>query len=426
MGEEQRLLLADLAQVANGIVNSRGLLDRMMLAPSQRAIERPRPGRIVCALSFAWAIGVTTTCVSVETTDFVVATAVRCEPRNSMVSATGLAGPEDITIDHSTGFAYISADHRRKEGKSGGIYRYAAGSCTVPSRKRQVSKVLPNTGEAPGGFHPHGISLFEGPCTDPSCAPGAPTKRLFIINHRIAPDSEERLSDVDIFDIADGDTLRHVETIAPDSKNWAGRRPLNLNDVVAIGSNRFYATDNGRGTLLSSIFGKGAVVYYDGTEFHEVISGLKFANGIAFHSEARKLYVSTSSGKTLYVYDASNPQHPEEQGTYRISLDGLLDNIEWESRDQDALLVAGHDSTWAFFRHSKWKARTSPSSVWRIAIGPGGLPAQDAKAIRLIYQHAGESLPGISVAAPYGKCVLLGAVFVDRFLDCQYAPDAAH
>lgn len=336
---------------------------------------------------------------------------VRCDPEQSVRQHEELIGPEDITIDHGQGIAYVSASDRW-EKKSGGLFSYRPG---LPGSLRRIRPAKASAG-AQGGYFPHGISLYIGGCADLDCKGEQAVRRLLVIHHPVSS-SGVRRSDVEILGV-DGGKVRLVESIEGESAEASLGRPLDLNDLVAVGPRRFFASDNGAGLIASAWFGKGAIVYFDGMSWHEAVTGLRFPNGVAYQESTKTLYVGTSNG-LLRVFDASDPLQVSEHRESALDLGMVIDNIEWESADRDALLIAAHDSALRFIWHRFRLADTSPSSIWRVGLDDEGLP--DPRRTRILHHERGELLPAISVAALHGDRILLGSVFVDRFLDCEYS-----
>ena len=361
-----------------------------------------------CALG----ISLLCSCATDESRFLEYTDAVRCDAMQSLRQSHDLAGPEDITIDHREGIAYVSATDRW-EKKSGGLFVYR------PGHPRSLHRIRPadDTVRSADSYFPHGISLFIKPCINDDCSQGdVVNKRLFVIHHPLSQ-SGVRQSDVEILSL-DKDGLQLITAIEGQSAEpILGRNP-DLNDLVAVDLNRFFATDNGAGPIASGLFGKGAVVYFDGKSWHEVITGLTYPNGIAYHETSRTLYVGTSNG-LLRVFDASDPLDLVEYPEKAIDLDIALDNIEWENDNGDALLIAGHKSVVRFIWHSYQLSDTSPSSIWRVGLDDHGLP--DHSRTTILHQEHSKLLPAISVAAAYQDRILLGSVFADRFLDCEFS-----
>ena len=56
----------------------------------------------------------------------------------------------------------------------------------------------------------------------------------------------------------------------------------------------------------------------------------------------------------------------------------------------------------------------SPSQVYRFSMGDSSYNIEE------VYLNIGEELSGSTVAAVYGRTILIGFVFEEHFLDCKY------
>jgi hypothetical protein len=174
-----------------------------------------------------------------------------------------LPGAEDIVIDQQTGWAYI-ASQARPPGGLQAIMRLQGALYALDLKQDQALPVnltnplfvhdFPSSTAASaqagdgerkplvrpkGSFHPRGISLFKG--EDGS-------RRLFVINHR----TPTRMM-VEIFDVEKEDRLQHRRTIADD------RFLISVNDLVAVGTEQFYAT-NDHGFTPAATSGNGSAL----------------------------------------------------------------------------------------------------------------------------------------------------------------------
>lgn len=313
-----------------------------------------------------------------------------------------IAGPEDITIDHVVGKAYISSEDRwRKKGTEpvcGGIF--ALDLTSQSSLPEKMSTDLPE------GFifHPHGLTLFRSDSGD---------QRLFVINHR-----SERDHVIEVFDI-DGDRLRHARTIA-DVEHL-----VSPNDLIALDGDRFYVTnDRGARQTLLQVLETGVglpwstVVFFDGGRFHTVARHIEMANGIALDHNRGRLYVAASRAKRLYDFAWNDSNPAKELSDPRvIELPGCPDNLEW---DEDGNLWIGADPS--FLRIVLYFERimaTAPSLVLCLRFVGEAMPRIE----EVFRDDTGEKISASSVAAVYGRGpvrrLLIGAPFDDHLLDCE-------
>lgn len=288
----------------------------------------------------------------------------------------GIPSPEDLQIDHTTGVAYISsydrAAVRRGENAPGAILAYDLG--------HPGSAPVNLTLDAPADFRPHGISLIAG----------RGTKRLLAINH--AADGER----VELFDLTSG-RLVHAKTVR-------GAALTSLNDIAAVDADRFYVTNSRRysaGALgwLESTFrlSWGNVVYYDGAGFREVLRGVAFPNGINRDRDAGRVFVVSSFDQAVHVYSRDRTT-----GALRristLHVGTRLDNVD----------VAEDGELWVAGR-AQYLDSPQPSQVVRIT--------RDGR-VDEVYVSTGTQFGNASVAAVYGRHLLIGSSAGSRFMHC--------
>lgn len=313
---------------------------------------------------------------------------VRLEPRlaSECAKVPVFPGTEDVTIDPSLNLAFISADDRRATAagkpRQGGIYAMSIDDSVV----RRVG------GDGFGPFHPHGISLWRGPSGE---------KRLFAINHRTATEDS-----VEIFDVGLDGGLTHARTIALP----AGSNP---NDLVAVGSEAFYYTNDyrfkdGLGRALETylILPFSNVTFYDGKTLRRVVDGLRFANGINIAANGKDVYVTEFFGRRLLVYARGADGGLTRKKSYRLNFGP--DNIE-VARD-GGLWIAGHDNVFAFLAHARDPKKISPSRIMRLALDNGDHAD--------LFIDTTGLLNASSVGAVWDKTLIVGAVFDDHVMSC--------
>ena len=306
----------------------------------------------------------------------------------------GVVGPEDITIHPRSGIAYVSGCDRRavQEGMParGAIYAYDLSAVT--------SEPVNLTPDADPDFRPHGISLF--------LVEGGPDV-LFVVNH------QGGVQRIEAFELRDG-TLSHRETLAS---------PLLVspNDIVAVGPDRFYVTNDHRhrsgwGRKLEDYFrlSRSNVVYYDGSNFVEAASGIGYANGINVSPDGRTLYVCAVTEGALHVYDR-DPASGRLEERREVRLHTGVDNVE-VGADGD-LWVGAHPKLFDFVEYAKDHWALSPSQVLHLT--PGDAGDYD---VEEVFLDTGEKISGSSVAAVLGNRLLIGSVFDAKFLDCRLPP----
>jgi len=313
------------------------------------------------------------------------------EPHSTYTCAkvSGLIGPEDIAIDHSTGLAFISSSDWRAAMK--GEFHQGA----IFSYNLEGTMVLRNlTADLKIKFLPHGISFY---------AAQDGRKYLFVVNHPLPRNC------VEIFEILKN-TLVHIETVE-------GELIISPNDITAVGPRQFYITnDHGSRSALGRKLedylrmSRSNIVYYDGAQMHIVADGFSYANGIWATSDGKRLYAAATTGKMFYEYDRQ--QGGNLKLISKIDLGTGADNIDIDA--QGRILIAAHPKLITFLKHAGNKENTSPSQVLEVFKNEKG-----GYSFKEIYLNAGDDISGCSVAAGYKDRLLLGAVFENHFLDCR-------
>jgi len=308
------------------------------------------------------------------------------------IPITGVVGPEDITIHPETGVAYISAaDWRavtRGKPARGAIYAYDLNSLTP-----ELILLTPDAGD---NFQPHGISLYTGQNGQDS---------LFVVNHE---GSRHR---IEIYDLRDGQLI-HRKTIA-------GSMLVSPNDIVAVGPDKFYVSNDHRYTAgLMQVLENylqlklSNVVYYDGSRFLEVASGIGYANGINVSADGKILYLSAVTEGALHIYNrdivSGKLIHRE-----KLELGTGVDNIEIDATG--GLWIGAHPQLLKFMQHAQDPAKLSPSQILHLKPKAGG-----GYAAKEVYLNLGQEISASSVGAVYKNRLLIGAVFDPKFLDCQW------
>jgi arylesterase / paraoxonase len=322
----------------------------------------------------------------------------RIEPRfaGECHRIVGIPGIEDILIAPDGRHAFLSADDRRAASTGspvpGGIWLYDLASEALPTNL---------TPDATVGFHPHGISLWPLPDG---------RGRLFVINH---PDEgrvllgKERQT-VEVFDWRP-EGLVYRATLAD---------PLLVspNAIAAVGVDTFYATNDHRWhgfwrTLEDWLrLPLADIVYFDGAHFRIAADGITFANGIETSADGKRLFVASTTGRALLVYDRDAAT--AQLGNRReIGLDTAPDNVRRSA--EGSLWIGAHPQLLKFLAHARKAKNLSPSEVLKVTPKPDG-----SASVTQIYLDDGREISGSSVAAASGKRLLIGPVYDDHFLDC--------
>jgi len=304
----------------------------------------------------------------------------------------GIPGPEDMDLDDSTGLVFISSADRWKI-QSGlpsgdGIYLLQPDSAQLP-RKLAITYT--------GDFHPHGISFLR--------VNGK--SFLFVVNHNAAGNY------VEVFEFK-SDTLIHQSSIKSNLMCCP-------NDVVAVAPDQFYVTnDHGYKTGVMRVLEEylqlpfSSLLYYDGAAFSTVFDGLLYANGVNVSNDKTKLYLATTTGRTLFTFNR-NTATGQLSVAGKLNLKTGIDNIDVDAEGN--LWIAGHPKLLAFVSHSKDSAALSPSQVLKLT--PSG---NDTYRVDEILMDAGNLLSGSSIALRYKDQLLVGGVFQPKILRIALKP----
>jgi hypothetical protein len=337
-----------------------------------------------------------------------------------------LRGPEDITIDHEWGVAFISSQMRQrrlggKEARQGGVFCL---DLNDPAAKPgNLTENLPEELIEPdGAFHPWGISLYRDERS------GA--RRLFVINHRNNDPNlwGRQRSTVEVFDVRKNAAapskarvrLEHVRTLVDEY------HLVFPNNLAATGLDSFYLVNNSgvRFSFLRPLefllpLGLGTVVYCHYGEFTTVTNGIKDGVGIAVDRSGHRLYVSAFSDKKILVFeiDPRNPGRVNPTPT-DIPLPIGPDNLEWDKHGN--LWVAGSPSPLQTGAYIIGLWSEAPSMVIRIEAGdPHSWP-------QIVFTDDGTNIKASSVAAYYDENgehrLLIGAPCDDHVVICEVKP----
>jgi hypothetical protein len=337
-----------------------------------------------------------------------------------------LPGPEDITIDHDWGIAFISSQMRQrrligKESCEGGIF--CLDLCDAGAQPVNLTEKLPEGFYKPNGaFHPWGISLYRDQRSS--------SRRLFVINHRNNDPNlwGKQRSTVEIFDIRKDAAapskarvrLEHVRTLVDEY------HLVFPNNLAATGLDSFYLI-NSSGVRFSFLrpleivlpLGLGAVVYYEDGEFTTVTNGIKDGVGIAVDRSGHRLYVSTFSDKKILVFEI-DPRKPGRVNPTptEIPLPIGPDNLEWDKHGN--LWVAGSPSPLQTGAYIIGLWSEAPSMVIRIEAGdPHSWP-------QIVFTDDGTNIKASSVAAYCAENgehrLLIGAPCGDHLMICEVKP----
>ena len=304
-----------------------------------------------------------------------------------VVDKVSIVGAEDIQADDRKEFIIISSDDRasRRDGQVVQGHLYMMRLDSLEAAPFQLTSFFEKE------FYPHGISMIR---TSDS------THRIFAINH--VGDNHF----VELFDLY-GDSLAHKETLSDPSM-------VSPNDLVALGPNEFYFTNDHKHTqaimrLAEDYLGLrlSNVVYFNGTTYKEVDSGIAYANGVNYDVEKELLFVASPRDFLVKVYNRNDDG--SLNFVENIDCGTGVDNIEFD--DQGRLWVGSHPSLLHFSSYAAGKKPISPSEI--ITIDYRG--ESDYK-VESIYLEEGTEMSAATVAVPIGDLIFLGNVMDDAFL----------
>ncbi|XP_069815502.1 serum paraoxonase/arylesterase 2-like [Dendropsophus ebraccatus] len=244
-------------------------------------------------------------------------------------------------------------------------------------------------------FNPHGISTYIDEKDD--------SVYLFVVNHPWYK------SAVEIFKFAEEENvLVHLKTIKHSAL-------YNVNDVVAVGPESFYATNDYYFTdfimrYVELFLGLRwtNVVYYSPGEVREVASGFYSANGLAMSSDKRFVYVADVTGHTVNVFEkhANWSLSPVKV----VQLETLLDNLSVDPVTGD-LWTGAHPNG---FKVVNYNTKDTPGSeVVRIQNIHSDTPT-----VTTVYANDGSVLQASTCAVVYENKLLVGTIF-HKALYCE-------
>lgn len=295
-----------------------------------------------------------------------------------------LTGAEDITISLQDSFAIISATDRADKSKDrfGGLY-------FLDLKTDQLKPTL-LTNTIDFDFQPHGISFYKQDS----------------IYHVAAINHPKEQHTIEFFELKDG-ILTHKRTLTDAAM-------VQPNDLVLIDQNRFYFTNDhgytrGIGKTFEEYLGLSLsnAVYFDGKNYREVADGIAYANGINYDPNRNLMFIASPRKFEVKVYqrlDNGDLSHLED-----IPCGTGVDNIEFDASGD--LWIGCHPNLLGFSAYRAEKKDISPSEV--IQIKYNGI---NDYTVKKVYVEDGSQMSASTVAAVFGKLILVGNVMDDNFL----------
>ncbi|XP_047609751.1 serum paraoxonase/arylesterase 1 [Phacochoerus africanus] len=243
-------------------------------------------------------------------------------------------------------------------------------------------------------FNPHGISTF----TDEDN-----TVYLLVVSH---PDLK---STVELFKFQEEEkTLLHLKTIKH-------KLLPKINDIVAVGPEHFYATNDHYFVDTYLTFWEmylglawSYAVYYSPNEVQVMASGFDFANGINISPDGKYVYIAESMAHKIHVYE----KHANWTLTPLKSLDfdTIVDNISVDPVTGDLWIGCHPNGMKVFF----YDPENPPGSeVLQIQ----NILTEEPK-VTVVYADNGTVLQASTTASVYKGKLLIGTVF-HKALYCE-------
>ncbi|KAM9307648.1 serum paraoxonase/arylesterase 2-like [Gastrophryne carolinensis] len=237
-------------------------------------------------------------------------------------------------------------------------------------------------------FAPHGLSAYIDEKDN--------TVYLFVVNH------PHLKSTVEIFRYSEEENvLVHLKTIKHEAL-------YNVNDVVAVGPESFYATNDhyfwdSHLRSLETILGLKwtNVVYYSPGEVREVAAGYNSANGIAMSADKKFIYVADVAGKTINVLEKHANWSLSTIKTFHLG--ALLDNL-WVDPVTGDIWTGTHPNAMKLLFYNP--EDPPGSEVIRVQNIHSENPT-----VTTVYANNGSVLQGSSIAVVWEKKLLVGTIF---------------
>ncbi|KAM4601062.1 serum paraoxonase/arylesterase 2-like [Polymixia lowei] len=236
-------------------------------------------------------------------------------------------------------------------------------------------------------FNPHGISVYTDDADD--------SVYLFVVNH------PHNGSQVEIFEFVEENTLVHKKTITHDLLH-------SVNDIVAVGVESFYATNDHSfpydGLHFLTVF-LGLpwcnLVYYSPKEVRVEGNGFLSANGINMSPDQRYIYVSDILDHEIDVFERQKGDHLAHVKS--VAVESLCDNIEVDHETGDLWLGCHPNGMKIATNDPKDPPGSEVIQIQNIH--------SEQPVVTQVYADDGSVIIGSSVAAPYGGKLLIGTVY---------------
>ncbi|XP_048238590.1 serum paraoxonase/arylesterase 1-like [Haliotis rufescens] len=316
-------------------------------------------------------------------------------------------GSEDMHL-MDNGIVFISSGFRMKANSAAfdKFYSENKGKGTIylfdmndPKKNVQEMNLTSTKEFDKDRFQPHGISVWEDK--------KAGKLYLYATNHE--RDGEERIEKF-LVSVAKR-SLQHL-------KSYYGDPTIKqLNDVIATGDDSFYYSNFfssssyiGRMLEMMSFMAWTHVGYYDGKGYRTVADGIIMANGIQMSRDGKYVFVATSMGHEIKIYERRNDNSLNLKQSYAFHT--FPDNIMEDPVSGD-LYVAFHPIGHLMAQHVTDPSLEAPSQILQVKLKQGTVSA-----VTELFVDDGHLVSGSSVAVVYKKKMLIGSL-INKLVYCD-------
>ncbi|XP_046584006.1 serum paraoxonase/arylesterase 1-like [Haliotis rubra] len=190
-----------------------------------------------------------------------------------------------------------------------------------------------------------------------------------------------------------------------------------LNDVIATGDDSFYFSNYflsssyiGRMLERMSFMAWTNVGYYDGKGYRTVSDGIIMANGIQMSRDGKYVFVASSMGHEMKIYERWNNNSLTLKQSYVFHT--FPDNIVEDPISGD-LYVAFHPIGHLLAQHVTDPSSEAPSQILQVKLKEGTVSS-----VTELFVDDGHLVSGSSVAVVYKKKILIGSV-INKLVYCD-------
>ena len=312
-------------------------------------------------------------------------------------------GIEDIAWLPETDSVLISA-YDRRENSEGGVYLLDGMSLSHASNQTLSGTPLFTADDIGGPIRPHGIALHDGQDG---------ITRLAVLNRRAW--NGDRVTDLLVFELSE-DHRRAELTVQTRSSALCA-----ANDLVFVDEESFLVTIDhgaceGAGRAMEDVFNlaRGKVLLVSPIGIRELLSAIRFPNGLVLDEERRWLWVASTRGKELLGFQLPKRltgAFQDNTPDLRIALSAAPDNLSLTN--DGMVLAAGHQSLLAFAAYRAQMPWPSPPGSAVELINPQNGTAE------LILTLRDPLLNGASSAVRRHSTILTVGGFDQKLAECE-------